>query len=148
MKQTAVEWLQQALEDTILTHEQIMQTIGLFEQAKDIDAERAYNIYEKWFWDNLPSKSSSEGKLSQKEFYNRYFKMKQTAVEWLKDLYENQDAYDESILDEQWQKAIEMEKEQIKDAWIDGDNSDCLSEQDSSDFAEQYYNETFNTKEK
>jgi hypothetical protein len=148
MKQTAVEWLQQALEDTILTHEQIMQTTGLFEQAKDIDAERAYDIYEKWFWDNLPSKSSSEGKLSQKEFYNRYFKMKQTAVEWLKDLYENQDAYDESILDEQWQKAIEMEKEQIKDAWIDGDNSDCLSEQDSSDFAEQYYNETFNTNEK
>ena len=74
--------------------------------------------------------------------------MKQTAVEWLKDLYENQDAYDEFILDEQWQKAIEMEKEQIIDAWIDGDNSDCLSEQDSSDFAEQYYNETFNTKEK
>jgi hypothetical protein len=40
---------------------------------------------------------------------------------------------------------IEMEKEQIMDAWVDGDNSDCLSEQDSSDFAEQYYNETFNT---
>jgi hypothetical protein len=40
---------------------------------------------------------------------------------------------------------IQEEKEQIKDAWIDGDNSDCLSEQDSSDFAEQYYNETFNT---
>ena len=112
MKQTAVDWLQQALEDTILDHEQIMQTIGLFEQAKDIDAERAYDIYEKWFWDNLPSKSSSEGKLSQKEFYNRYFKMKQTAVEWLRDLYENQPAYDESILDEQWQKALEMEKEQ------------------------------------
>ena len=74
--------------------------------------------------------------------------MKQTAVQWLRDLYENQPAYDEFILDEQWQKAIEMEKEQIKDAWIDGDNSDCLSEQDSSDFAEQYYNETFNTKEK
>ena len=34
MKQTAVDWLQQALEDTILDHEQIMQTIGLFEQAK------------------------------------------------------------------------------------------------------------------
>ena len=43
---------------------------------------------------------------------------------------------------------LDKEKEQIKDAWIDGDNSDCLSEQDSSNFAEQYYNETFNTKEK
>ncbi len=146
MKQTAVEWLQQALEDTILTHEQIMQTIGLFEQAKDIDAERAYDIYEKWFWDNLPSKSSSEGKLSQKEFYNRYFKMKQTAVEWLRDLYENQPAYDESILDEQWQKALEMEKEQIINANRDGvdmvvDKKDFIS-------GEQYYNENFNTNEK
>ena len=43
---------------------------------------------------------------------------------------------------------LKKEKGQIKDAWIDGDNSDCLSEQDSSDFAEQYYNETFNTKER
>jgi hypothetical protein len=76
--------------------------------------------------------------------------MKQTAVEWQhielsKFLYgksEFTDANDILI------KAKEMEKEQIKDAWIDGDNSDCLSEQDSSDFAEQYYNETFNTNEK
>jgi hypothetical protein len=142
MKQTAVEWLQQALEDTILTHEQIMQTIGLFEQAKDIDAERAYDIYEKWFWDNFR-------KLSQKEFYNRYFKMKQTAVEWqhielskfLHGKSEFIDAHDILI------KAKEMEKEQIIDAWVDGDNSDCLSEQDSSYFAEHYYNETFNTED-
>jgi hypothetical protein len=141
MKQTAVEWLQQALEDTILTHEQIMQTIGLFEQAKDIDAERAYNIYEKWFWDNLPSKSSSEGKLSQKEFYNRYFKMKQTAVEWLRDLYENQPAYEEYILDEQWGKALEMEKEQIGRAYqkglIDGIHGP----------RKEYYNQPYYTKD-
>jgi hypothetical protein len=152
MKQTAVEWLQQALEDTILTHEQIMQTIGLFEQAKDIDAERAYDIYEKWFWDNLPSKSSSEGKLSQKEFYNRYFKMKQTAVEWLRDLYENQPAYDESILDEQWEKALEMEKEMIietsKNSYIAGYLDNQAKVDDSSNFPEDYYNETFNTNKK
>jgi hypothetical protein len=43
---------------------------------------------------------------------------------------------------------LEKEKEQIMGAWVDGDNSDCLSEQDSSDFAEQYYNKTFNTNEK
>ncbi len=41
--------------------------------------------------------------------------MKKTAVEWLRDLYENQPAYDESILDEQWEKALEMEKEQMID---------------------------------
>jgi hypothetical protein len=42
-KQTSVEWLQQALEDTILTHEQIMQTIGLFEQAKEMEKEQIIN---------------------------------------------------------------------------------------------------------
>ena len=41
--------------------------------------------------------------------------MKQTAVEWLRDLYENQPTYDEFILDEQWEKALEMEKEQMID---------------------------------
>jgi hypothetical protein len=45
MKQTAVEWLQQALEDTILTHEQIMQTIGLFEQAKEMEMHQILNTY-------------------------------------------------------------------------------------------------------
>ncbi len=135
MKQTAVEWLQQALEDTILTHEQIMQTTGLFEQAKDIDAERAYDIYEKWFWDNLPSKSSSEGKLSQKEFYNRYFKMKQTAVEWLFEQYVNKSI----ITLEDIEQAKQMEKEQIIDAYYQGDaDSDNIHVD-----AEQYYNETF-----
>jgi len=75
--------------------------------------------------------------------------MKQTAVEWLGNELDN-------ILPEmypsEWdkleiaiKKAKEMEKEQIIDAWVDGDNSDCLSEQDSSDFAERYYNETFNS---
>jgi hypothetical protein len=45
MKQTAVDWLQQALEDTILTHEQIMQTIGLFEQAKEMEQEQMIDWY-------------------------------------------------------------------------------------------------------
>jgi hypothetical protein len=89
--------------------------------------------------------------------------MKQTAVEWLKDLYENQDAYDESILDEQWQKAIEMEKEQIVNAintvsennvkyanMIVASFSQIEGELFMHDtkLAEDYYNETFNTNEK
>jgi hypothetical protein len=45
MKQTAVEWLQQALEDTILTHEQIMQTVGLFEQAKEMEQEQMLKTF-------------------------------------------------------------------------------------------------------
>ena len=72
--------------------------------------------------------------------------MKQTAVEWLKDLYENQDAYDEFILDEQWQKAIEMEKQQMiefaRNIIIDATCSVegyVTTEKDIED----YYNETF-----
>jgi hypothetical protein len=44
-QQTVVEWLQLALVDTILTHEQVMQTIGLFEQAKEIEKERMKGMY-------------------------------------------------------------------------------------------------------
>jgi hypothetical protein len=44
-KQSSIEWLQWALEHTILTQEQIMQTIGLFEQAKEMHKEE---IKESW----------------------------------------------------------------------------------------------------
>ena len=71
--------------------------------------------------------------------------MKQTAVDWL---YVRMFEKKGIISKEEYDQAKEMEKEQIMNAWIDGDNSDCLSEQDSSDFAEQYYNKTFNNKEK
>jgi hypothetical protein len=67
--------------------------------------------------------------------------MKKTAVEWLRDLYENQPAYDESILDEQWEKAIEMEKEQMIDWYATG-------QADTVYMYEQHLNKTFNTKEK
>ena len=74
--------------------------------------------------------------------------MKQTAVEWLRDLYENQPAYEEYILDEQWEKALEMEKEQMIDAWSNGWLNDYQSDEDVKNSAEHYYNETFNTNEK
>ena len=38
---------------------------------------------------------------------------------------------------------LAQEKEQLMEAWINGDESDCLSEQDNQLFAEQYYNETY-----
>lgn len=74
--------------------------------------------------------------------------MKQTAVEWFTNQLEKHYVFQDIKNTTAFLHAKQMEKEQIKDAWIDGDNSDCLSEQDSSDFAEQYYNETFNTEEK
>jgi hypothetical protein len=73
--------------------------------------------------------------------------MKQTAVEWLKYLYENQGKYDEFIMDHQWKKAIEMEKEQMIDfarnIIIDATCSVegyVTTEKD----IEEYYNEIYN----
>ena len=40
-------------------------------------------------------------------------------------------------------KAKEMEKEQIINAFWNGDNTDCTSEQNIEEFADQYYNETY-----
>jgi hypothetical protein len=67
--------------------------------------------------------------------------MKQTAVEWLRDLYENQPAYDESILDEEWQKALEMEQEQMIDWYATG-------QADTVNMYEQHLNKNSNTNEK
>ena len=67
MKQTAVEWLQEALEQTILTHEQEMQTIGLFEQAKEMEKEQIIEAH-------------SDGRKRQidnsEQYYNETFKSK------------------------------------------------------------------------
>ena len=68
---------------------------------------------------------------------------KQTSVGLLITMLGN---YDEELLflfQEQIKQAKEMEKEQIKNAFCNGDNTDCTSEQNIKDFAEQYYNETY-----
>jgi hypothetical protein len=79
--------------------------------------------------------------------------MKQTAVEWLQETLEcfgNKHKLEMSwaTLDELFDQAKEMHKEEIMDAFWNGDNSDCTSEQNAKEFAEEYYEKTFNTKEK
>jgi hypothetical protein len=44
-QQSAIRWIQEALEHNILTHEQVMQTIGLFEQAVDMEKEQIMDAY-------------------------------------------------------------------------------------------------------
>jgi len=41
-------------------------------------------------------------------------------------------------------KFLEIENEQIIDAYLKGLNSDCMSHEDSVGYANKYYNETFN----
>jgi hypothetical protein len=67
--------------------------------------------------------------------------MKQTAVEWLESLY-----YPEYIPKHIFDKAKEMEKEQIKSAFTQGDlfAEDYFNPEKSNiDCSENYYNETF-----
>ena len=60
----------------------------------------------------------------------------QTAVEWLFTMLNNPNS-DQEFAKKLLDKAKEMEKEQIIEAWEDGQNSF------SSRTAEKYYNETF-----
>ena len=77
--------------------------------------------------------------------------MKQTAVEWLVNHWKKLQAKGEKMT---WQQVIditelakEMEKEQIIDAHIIGDNTYTVGGA-YYDAAEQYFNETYNIKEK
>jgi len=65
---------------------------------------------------------------------------KQTAVQYLEDI-----ALKGYISPEDFERAKELFKQQIIDAFLNGDNTDCLSEQNSKEFAEQYFSETFKT---
>ena len=43
-----------------------------------------------------------------------------TAVEWLQELYDSRPAYEEFILDEEFEQAKVMEKEQMKNMYLKG----------------------------
>ncbi len=68
---TVVEWLQEALESTILTHEQIMQTIGLFEQAKEMEKQQIIDAYEEGTYHNTFGNEDYE---TSEQYYNETFK--------------------------------------------------------------------------
>lgn len=62
--------------------------------------------------------------------------MKQTAVEWLKEIYDSCNNYEKFIANIDWEKAKEMEKEQIENAFSYG-------QFDLGMEADEYYNQTF-----
>jgi len=65
--------------------------------------------------------------------------MKHTAVDWLVDQVENFNCMKLGLIPSNIiEKAKEMEKEQIKNAFIEGEH-----QQGFEDEAEQYYNETY-----
>jgi len=52
---------------------------------------------------------------------------KQTAVEWLEQLYDSRPNYEQFILSEEFVKAKQMEQKQIINAYDDASNKICLS---------------------
>jgi hypothetical protein len=70
-KQTAVEWLQQGLE-TILTHKQQMQAIGLFVQAQEMFEEQMIDFAQEVFRNRYNQVHQSLNSIS-KETYNETY---------------------------------------------------------------------------
>lgn len=70
--------------------------------------------------------------------------MKQTAIEWLVNCIESMDWGEITTRKELYAKAMDMEKEQIIDAYLkDRKKVDFVNALKLMDKAEQYYNETF-----
>lgn len=65
MKTTAVEWLVAGLE-SIMTHEQQMQAIGLFEQAKDMEKKQIEDMLINIDTDLALIEDSAKGELGNK----------------------------------------------------------------------------------
>jgi hypothetical protein len=63
-----------------------------------------------------------------------------TAVELLKEIYDSCNTYEKFISNSDWEQAKEMFEEQIKDAYNDGVNDECIG---GSKTPEKYYKETF-----
>ena len=74
MKQTAVEWLQEGIE-SVMSHEQQMQVIGLFEQAKEMEKEQIIEAFDMGLITENIYYGYDDKKASQ--YYNETFKPKQ-----------------------------------------------------------------------
>lgn len=68
--------------------------------------------------------------------------MKQTAVEYLIEQLSNYDSKMIELFGKEINQAKEMEKQQIIEAWIDGNDSE--PKETTGHYAEQYYTETYN----
>jgi hypothetical protein len=65
--------------------------------------------------------------------------MKQTAVEWLRQELLKRDM--DILIKDLFEKAKEMHKQEIIDAWVNGNDNE--PKEVSEDFANEYYNEIF-----
>jgi predicted TIM-barrel fold metal-dependent hydrolase len=98
---------------------------------KDFSKE---NIIDKWLKENGNPEIEKQVENEYKEI------MKETAVEWLVDCLNNYDSKMIELFNYEIKRAKEMEKQQIIDAYSEGDVNGIMDNEMKS---EQYYNETF-----
>ena len=67
---------------------------------------------------------------------------KLTAVQWMAKQILNLNKSD-ATWSEIYDQALYMEKEQIIDAWLSGENDGSLEQKSFIEMAEEYYNETY-----
>jgi hypothetical protein len=73
--------------------------------------------------------------------------MKQTAVEWLEEKFNNNNVQFINWSEDYFNDAKEMEKQQIIDAYDEGYGTrDAFGDVTENNTGEQYYNETFKNK--
>jgi hypothetical protein len=74
---------------------------------------------------------------------------KQSSIEWFnQQIIDRQNGEGDSRnWDMIFQQAKEIHKQEIKESWVNGLLSDCLSEENEDLYAEDYYNLTFNPQE-
>ena len=68
----------------------------------------------------------------------------QTALEWF--MYKVDECQNTDDFLDAYNEAKEMEKEQIIESWLAGENDGSLEPKAFVEMAEQYYNETYNQK--
>jgi hypothetical protein len=68
----------------------------------------------------------------------------QTALEWF--MYKVDECENTDDFLDAYNEAKEMEKEQIIESWLAGENDGSLEPKAFVEMAEQYYNETYNQK--
>ena len=74
-QQTAEDWLEEGL-NTVLTHEQQMQVIGLFQQAKEMDKRQKKRAWDrgKYIGESFPQKQiEPEYEQDAEEYYTQTY---------------------------------------------------------------------------
>lgn len=114
--QTAVEWFYEQIEQYVLTHGNLpFNVLSKFKkQAKEIEHQQLKRCADFWHGSEI-AKPIFEKYLNEQLLEEIPKANTTTAVEWLQGLYVNRPNYEEFILEEEFEMAKQMQKQQTID---------------------------------